>query len=287
MSVRIRYSCPHCNRRILHHPQLAGQLVLCSACKGEFYEPTDPLPGKPAEQALQPAPQAVRTLRVPEGSDPKHDLAVLSRRDANDNRSILEIVEAVLLDDRKSPPAAAAKSESPSDSYELAGQGPARPGPMPPAQPAAPSLAGKPPSPAAIVKKQPLGGPQTPRIPSLAGPAMRPLVPTLGPTMEAATRPQASPKPAAPGGTSSKPIPAAGLAGVSIKQMLEELRRRGLGASLVTCEVGPLRNLELAFSENMTRDDAIDLLRRMLETVEQPKPAESPGLLKRLWKKDE
>ena len=40
MSIRIRYSCPHCNRRILHHPQLAGHLVICSACKGEFYEPT-------------------------------------------------------------------------------------------------------------------------------------------------------------------------------------------------------------------------------------------------------
>ena len=58
MSLRIRYSCPYCNRRIVHHAALAGQLVICSACKGEFYEPTDPLPGKPAERALLPEPQA-------------------------------------------------------------------------------------------------------------------------------------------------------------------------------------------------------------------------------------
>src|SRR6188768_2276669 len=99
MSIRIRYTCPHCNRRIVHHPELAGHLVICSACKGEFYEPTDPLPGKPAEQAMQPMAEAPRRLRVPEGSNPRHDLAVLARRDASDLRTITEIVEAVLLDD--------------------------------------------------------------------------------------------------------------------------------------------------------------------------------------------
>lgn len=281
MSVRIRYSCPHCNRRILHHPELAGQLVICSACKGEFYEPTDPLPGKAAEEALQPAPLAQRTLRVPEGNNPKHDLAILSRRDANDNRSILEIVEAVLLDDELPLPAtdgAEGKTESPrlapmNPSWEP----PSKPQsnlPTLPARPAAPAVPGKPPSPAAIVRNQALGGPQSPRIPSLSGPA----VPEFRPT----------PKPAAPGTGLSKPIPAAGLAGVSIKQMIDELRRRGLGASLITCELGPIRNLELAFSDNMTSDDALSLLRRYLQTVEQPtKPPEPAGLLKRLWKKEE
>jgi hypothetical protein len=107
MSIRIRYSCPHCNRRIVHHPELAGHLVICSSCKGEFYEPTDPLPGKPAERALQPLPQEPRRLRVPEGINSRHDLALLARRDASDMRTITEIVEAVLLDDSLPLPAPA------------------------------------------------------------------------------------------------------------------------------------------------------------------------------------
>src|SRR4051812_5357111 len=142
MSIRIRYACPHCNRRIVHHPELAGQLVICSACKGEFYEPTDPLPGKPAEQALPALPETPRRLRVPEGRDPKHDLAVLSRRDAHDMRTITEIVEAVLLDDN--PPGVGLHNSDPVSSHAedtindfgyagLSGSEKPRPGPAAPA----------------------------------------------------------------------------------------------------------------------------------------------------------
>jgi hypothetical protein len=51
MNVKIRYKCPYCGRSIEHNPAYAGSLVVCSACKGEFYEPTDPLPGRAAEKA--------------------------------------------------------------------------------------------------------------------------------------------------------------------------------------------------------------------------------------------
>lgn len=51
MNVKIRYKCPYCSRSIEHNPAYAGELVTCSACQGEFYEPTDPLPGRTAEKA--------------------------------------------------------------------------------------------------------------------------------------------------------------------------------------------------------------------------------------------
>lgn len=117
---------------------------------------------------------------------------------------------------------------------------------------------------------------------------MRPLVPPSAviPTAIVAT-PQVSrsiPKPAVPVPSANKPIPAPGLAGVSIKQMVEELRRRGLGVALVTADMAPMRNFELAFSDNMTRDDALVLLRKYLDTLREAKPAEQSGLLKRMWK---
>jgi len=237
MSIRIRYACPHCNRRIVHHPELAGQLVICSACKGEFYEPTDPLPGKPAEEALQPRPEAPRRLRVPEGSNPRHDLALLARRDASDMRTITEIVEAVLLDD----------------------------GP-------------------------PLPVPAAPQATGLAGPKVQPLVPTMAPPATVAPKPPASrpiPKPAVPVSSPSKSAPDRPLAEMSVKQMTEELRRRGLGVALITCEMNPMRNFELGFSDNMTRDDALAILRKYLDTLREVKPTEKPGLLKRMWQKGE
>lgn len=51
MNVKIRYKCPYCGRSIEHNPAYAGSLVVCSACLGEFYEPTDPLPGRAADKA--------------------------------------------------------------------------------------------------------------------------------------------------------------------------------------------------------------------------------------------
>lgn len=313
MSVRIRYACPHCNRRILHHPELAGQLVICSVCKGEFYEPTDPLPGKPAERALQAMGDGPRRLRVPEGNNPKHDLAILSRSGADDQRTITEIVEAVLLDDNPPPPSppkpSASRADETINDFGYVSQAeddrPAIPSWQPPSRPSAlgtpaspvqpamgvPTL---PAAPAAPVSTNPAArAPQnvsaTSATPSsLAGPAMRPLVPPSAviPTAIVAT-PQVSrsiPKPAVPVPSANKPIPAPGLAGVSIKQMVEELRRRGLGVALVTADMAPMRNFELAFSDNMTRDDALVLLRKYLDTLREAKPAEQSGLLKRMWK---
>lgn len=87
----------------------------------------------------------------------------------------------------------------------------------------------------------------------------------------------------------NRPIPAPGLAGATPQQMLEELRRRGLGAALLTCEMAPMRKLELTFSDNMTQDDALVLMRTYLESLRDPneKPANRPGLFKRLWGGDE
>jgi hypothetical protein len=308
MSLRIRYSCPHCGRRILHHPELAGHLVICSACKGEFYEPTDPLPGKPAEKALEPM-ERPRRLRVPEGDNPRHDLAVLSRQGAGDMRTITEIVEAVLLDDDpplptpapagQSEPAPENVSETMHDfGYQLSGEekpaaAPAipswrssasqrKPSDSDAAKAAASDAAPKPAAPAAR---------QAPAGPSLAGPAVRPLVPpsNVVPTAVVASPPtqRSIPKPAVPGAAPVKPTPGAELSRLSIKQMVEELRRRGLGVALVTCDMSPMRNFELAFSDNMTRDDALALVRRYLDTLREPKTPDAGGLLKRKWRKGE
>jgi hypothetical protein len=300
MSIRIRYSCPHCSRRIVHHAELAGQLVICSACKGEFYEPTDPLPGRPAEKALTPRAEETRRLRVPEGSNPKHDLAVLSRRDTNDFRSITELVEAVLLDD--DPPLPALESQSSIGEETVNDFGYQKPGGRSP-RPQLPPSAGPPPSltppaqPAPMTPPgpraplaRPAGNPAGPN--NLPGPTMRPLVPPSSfIPMAASPNPQASrstPKPSVPTAATNRPVPAPGLAGVSIKQMVDELRRRGLGVTLITCDMAPMRNLELAFSENMTREDALALLRKYLDSLRDPnaKPAEQ-GLLKRMWKKSD
>lgn len=292
MSIRIRYACPHCNRRIVHHPELAGHLVICSACKGEFYEPTDPLPGKPAEQALQPMPQEPRRLRVPEGSNPKHDLALLARRDASDLRTITEIVEAVLLDDNPPLPATPGKPAPRADEtihdfgYVSPGEpeqdraAPAIPAWQPPSKPRTPGR----PDPVPPAKSQPASAA------GLAGPAMHPLVPTRRAPPTAVTTPPGSrsiPKPAVPVSSSNKPTPDRPLAGLSVKQMTEELRRRGLGVALVTCDMNPLRNFELAFSDNMTRDDALAILRKYLDSLREVKSTEKPGLIKRMWKKGE
>lgn len=325
MSVRIRYACPHCGRRILHHPELAGHLVICSVCKGEFYEPTDPLPGKPAERALQPLPEATRRLRVPEGNNPQHDLAVLSRRDSSDMRSITEIVEAVLLDDAPPSPAPAAtpttaapgakpRSDESMEDFGYMLQSPAQQPtghptanpaqPPPSATPAGPlSKAGVPSgAPQAIPVRPPAGGPPSlsgPAVgrpslagPGLAGPSVRPLVPPQKPTFipaSVAAGPQApSARPGMPGAPPGMPTSTAPqLSGATPQQMLEELRRRGLGAVLVTCAMSPMRNLEFVFSENMTRDDALALVRRYLDSLREPAPKqeEEAGLFKRLWKK--
>jgi hypothetical protein len=299
MSIRIRYACPHCNRRIVHHPELAGHLVICSACKGEFYEPTDPLPGKPAEQALAPMPETPRRLRVPEGNNPRHDLALLARRDASDLRTITEIVEAVLLDDHPplpvpkdgNPPAPAVEETIHDFGYSsLDESGKDRPKPAipswePPSKPKAGSSPGRADlSEPTRSQVSPASGAAT----TLGGPAVHPLVPTMGvPAAVAPTTPasRSAPKPAVPVASASKPAPDRPLAGLSVKQMTEELRRRGLGIALVTCDMNPMRNFELGFSDNMTREDALALLRKYLETLREVKSTEKPGLLKRMWKK--
>lgn len=299
MTLRIRYTCPHCKRRIVHHPELAGQLVICSACKGEFYEPTDPLPGKPAEQALQAISGAARHLRVPEGNDPKHDLAVLARRDASDLRTITEIVEAILLDDappKQVPPTDSKPSPAVEETIQdfgyisLSNQEddspkPAIPSWEPPTKPrgSGPSSEARRPTPKT--------GANRASVTSLAGPPVRPLVPSsaAAPASVVST-PQSSrsvPKPGLPVSGPPKVTSERPLAGISVKQMTEELRRRGLGVALVTCDIGPMRNFELAFSDNMTREDAVALLRNYLDTLRTAKPNEKSGLLKRMWKKDE
>jgi hypothetical protein len=48
-----------------------------------------------------------------------------------------------------------------------------------------------------------------------------------------------------------------------------------------------MRNFELVFSDNMTRDDALALLRKYLDTLREGKPADQSGLLKRMWKKSD
>lgn len=45
------YRCPYCSALIEHKPELAGDRVQCSSCKGEYFEPTDPLPGVKPEKA--------------------------------------------------------------------------------------------------------------------------------------------------------------------------------------------------------------------------------------------
>jgi hypothetical protein len=69
--------------------------------------------------------------------------------------------------------------------------------------------------------------------------------------------------------------------------MTDEIRRRGLGVALITCDMSPMRNFELAFSDNMTRDDALAMLRKYLDTLREVKSTEKPGLLKRMWKKSD
>jgi hypothetical protein len=296
MSVRIRYACPHCNRRIAHHPELGGQLVICSACKGEFYEPTDPLPGKPAEKALQPLPTAPRRLRVPIDMNPKYDLAVLSRHGSSDHRSIEELVEAVMLNGDPSPTEGSDSTEGDFVKFEpldtprpsAATTPAARPASTPPRSPAplAPTAASK------------LAGPPVRSLltPTTPKPANPPPAPPQGAFKTSPTG--ASPSPsgapmALPVGaghsTTPRPVPAPGLSGVSPQQMVEELRRRGLGAVLVTCEMAPARNLSLAHSDNMTADDAATLLRQYLGSQGGPqeKPASRGGLLQRIWKSDE
>ena len=254
MSVRIRYACPHCSRRIVHHPELAGQLVICSACKGEFYEPTDPLPGKAAERALQALPQEPRRLRVPEGNNPRHDLALLSRRDASDMRTITEIVEAVLLDDNPPLAGPASASKISDVGYSSLGEPDKRR-----AKAATPS--------------------RPPTAQSQTGSSVQPLTPGAAiPSAVMAKPARPVPKPATP----DRP-----LAGVSVKQMAEELRRRGMGVAFVTCEVNPMRDFELVFSDNMTRDDALAILRKYLDTLREVKSTEKPSLLERMWKKGE
>jgi hypothetical protein len=313
MSIRIRYTCPHCHRRIVHHPELAGHLVICSACKGEFYEPTDPLPGKPAEQALEPMPETPRRLRVPEGNNPRHDLALLARRDASDLRTITEIVEAVLLDDNPPLPVPqtgnapkvpveetihdfgyTSQPESGQDrpkpaipSWEPPSKPKAFPGPGSSSSPAEPSTP-TPSAPTTAARSQQMGLPGQAPTTNLAGATVHPLVPTMGvPSAVVATPPAARslPKPAVPVASASKSAPDRPLAGLSVKQMTEELRRRGLGVAVVTCDMNPMRNFELGFSDNMTREDALALLRKYLETLREVKSTEKPGLLKRMWKK--
>ncbi len=57
---------------------------------------------------------------------------------------------------------------------------------------------------------------------------------------------------------------------------------------MITCDMAPMRNFELAFSDNMTREDSLALLRKYLESLRtfQPKPTRS-GMLKRMWKTDD
>jgi hypothetical protein len=280
MTMRIRYACPYCERRITHHPELAGQLVICSACKGEFYEPTDPLPGKAAEKALKPLKGEKRRLRVPVGMDQKHDLAVLSPGGSSDHRSIEEIVEAVLLDGGAAPDAGSV-SETLVDFDPVAME-----------EETIPKLAPG--------RSKPKGG-KLPAAPKLAGPAVPSLMPPTAASPGSpppdftspvpAFRPpqkQSGGTPAAPKGTKT-PIVSTNLTGVSTQQMVEELRRRGLGVAMVTCEMAPMRNLQVAFSDNMTRDDAMALLRKFLDSHrggEEKQPARS-GVLKRLWKSED
>ena len=47
----IKYHCPYCDIMIEHKPELAGERVACSKCRGEYYEPTDPLPGRRPQKA--------------------------------------------------------------------------------------------------------------------------------------------------------------------------------------------------------------------------------------------
>lgn len=47
----IRYRCPYCGVSIAHRAELAGDRVACSKCGGEYFEPTDPLPGRLPEKA--------------------------------------------------------------------------------------------------------------------------------------------------------------------------------------------------------------------------------------------
>lgn len=50
-SAIVKYHCPYCKVLIEHRPKLAGDRVICSKCRGAYYEPTDPLPGILPEKA--------------------------------------------------------------------------------------------------------------------------------------------------------------------------------------------------------------------------------------------
>jgi hypothetical protein len=252
-------------------------------------------------------PETPRRLRVPEGSNPRHDLALLARRDASDMRTITEIVEAVLLDDHPPLPVPGAAGNSPVRAEETIhdfgysaddpAQGraaPAIPSWQPPSKPRAlqppsssparPDAGDQAKSPQTHAAGTPAAQPST----GLGGAPVHPLVPTMGlPSSVVSTPPAARsiPKPAVPVSTANKPVPDRPLAGLSVKQMTEELRRRGLGVALVTCDMSPMRNFELGFSDNMTRDDALAILRKYLDTLREVKSTEKPSLLKRMWKK--
>jgi hypothetical protein len=71
--------------------------------------------------------------------------------------------------------------------------------------------------------------------------------------------------------------------------MIDELRRRGLFAVLLTAEAGSPTQVHVVHSENMTDDDAISMLKRhvaSLSSGDEKKPAKT-GLLGRMFGGDE
>ncbi len=56
-----RYHCPYCDAWIDHKPEWSGDRVACSKCHGEYFEPTDLVPGVRPEKAppLEPTPSPV------------------------------------------------------------------------------------------------------------------------------------------------------------------------------------------------------------------------------------
>jgi hypothetical protein len=62
--AHVKYHCPYCDTLIDHQPSLAGERVACSKCKGEYYEPTDPLPGRRPQKA-EPITDSHRAMAVP------------------------------------------------------------------------------------------------------------------------------------------------------------------------------------------------------------------------------
>lgn len=259
MTVRIRYSCPHCERRIEHNAALAGQLVVCSACKGEFYEPTDPLPGKSAEKALKPKPEEPRTIRFPAGTPGiDNQLAILSPQGSSGMQSIEQIVEAVLLGNGTTKPASAPMAALTSG-----------------AKPASAPFGA-----AATVPKTPAPAPGS------ITPSTKPSVPAALPPSAArpASRPAPQTPPQKPAAVHKAPIPVEGLAGVSAKQMIDELRRRGLFAVLLTAEAGNATRTTLIHSENMTDEDATSLVTKYVVSLqpEDKKPMKS-GIMGRMF----